>query len=63
MGPNGTVNRMLTDIDKGLQTTSKVKILKYSYQTRHMKYLNQQIYWNNQRTQFLVILKQVKILY
>jgi hypothetical protein len=27
MGPNGTVNRMVTDIDSGLRTTSKVFFL------------------------------------
>ena len=44
MGPNGTANRMITDIDKGLQTTSKVHAILYSFLTRHMKFLNQPIY-------------------
>ena len=44
MGPNGTANRMTTEIDKGLQTTSKVNTILFSYLIRHMKFLNQPTY-------------------
>lgn len=31
MGPNGTTNTMVTDIDSGLRTTAKVTIPQHSY--------------------------------
>jgi len=34
MGPNGTTNTMVTDIDAGLRTTAQVNLLKFSYQIK-----------------------------
>jgi hypothetical protein len=47
MGPNGTSNTMVTDIDSGLRTTKKVFIPLFSFQTKHMPLLNLQIYLSN----------------
>lgn len=33
MGPNGTSNTMVTDIDQGLRTTKKVTLTAYSFLT------------------------------
>lgn len=36
LGPNGTANTMVTDIDIGLRTTQKVYKTLFSYQIKHM---------------------------
>lgn len=40
LGPNGTANTMVTDIDSGLRTTAKVIMMLGSYQIKHIPLLN-----------------------
>lgn len=45
LGPNGTANTMVTDIDSGLRTTSIVGLFRYSFPTRPMRLPGQQSCW------------------
>lgn len=63
MGPNGTSNTMVTDIDLGLRTTKKVHSLLLSYQTRHIQSLKVQPCWKLLCQLYLSTLRQVSKLY
>jgi hypothetical protein len=42
LGPNGTANTMITDIDSGFKITQQVHLRLFSYPAKHTLYTNPQ---------------------